>query len=64
MSDYTLEQANEQIEKSVGELYRGFYMLRQLGEYKEEYDSMGSLLNMLITDRNYLRKTYNIGIEE
>ena len=46
------------IENAVGELYRGFYRLRQQKQYKEEYDSMGALLNMLMQDRDYIRKTY------
>jgi hypothetical protein len=36
------------IENAVGELYRGFYRLRQQKQYQEEYDSMGALLNMLM----------------
>jgi hypothetical protein len=46
------------IENAVGELYRGFYRLRQQKQYQEEYDSMGALLNMLMQDRDYIRKTY------
>lgn len=48
------------IENAVGELYRGFFKLRQSKQYQEEYNSMGSLLNMLMQDRQYLRKTYKV----
>jgi hypothetical protein len=46
------------IENAVGELYRGYYLLRQQKRYQEEYDSMGTLMDMLLKDRDYLRKTY------
>lgn len=60
MSDYTMEQATEVIENAVGELYRGFFMLRKMNQYKEEYDQMGILLNMLMQDRDFLRKNYPV----
>ena len=53
-----VEEANAIIEKAVGELYRGLYRLRQLKEYQEEYDSMGTIINMLMEDRNWIRSTY------
>jgi len=60
MSNYTLEQATEVIENAVGELYRGYFMLRQMNEHKEEYNQMGTLLNMLMQDRDYLRKNHSV----
>ena len=54
------EDPNTIIENAVGELYRGFYKLSQSKQYQEEYDSMGSLLNMLMQDRQHLRKTYKV----
>lgn len=50
------------IENGVGEIYRGFYRLRQAGEYQEEYDSMGAILNMLMQDRMHLLKTQKVKI--
>jgi hypothetical protein len=52
------DDPNEIIENAVGELYRGFYRLRQQKQYQEEYDSMGTLMDMLLKDRDYIRKTY------
>lgn len=49
---------NKIIDNAVGELYRGFYRMRQQKQYKEEYDAMGALLNMLMQDREHIRKTY------
>ncbi len=46
------------IEDAVGELYRGYYRLRQQKQYQKEYDSMGVLMDMLLRDRDYIRKTY------
>lgn len=46
------------VESAIGELYRGFYRMRQQKQYKEEYDAMGALLNMLMQDREHIRKTY------
>lgn len=51
------------IEDAVGELYRGYYRLRQQKQYQKEYDSMGVLMDMLLRDRDYLRKTY-LGVDD
>ena len=55
-----IEQANKIIEDAVGQLYRGFFQLRRAGEYQEEYDSMGTIIGMLMSDRLYLAKKYEI----
>jgi len=48
------------IENGVGEIYRGFYRLRTSEQYQREYDEMGALLNMLMEDRDYLRKNKGV----
>ena len=53
-----IDEANFIIEDAVGEMYKGFFRLRELNEYQEEYDSMGAILNMLMQDRDNLRKKY------
>ena len=55
-----LEKIESEIETAIGELYRGFYRLRQLEAYQVEYDNMGALLNMLMQDRMHLLKTYKV----
>ena len=35
-----IDEANFIIEDAVGEMYKGFFRLRELNEYQEEYDSM------------------------
>lgn len=54
------DDANEIIEQAVGKLYLGFYKLRSTERYQDEYDQMGVLMNMLMTDRQYLRAKYNL----
>jgi hypothetical protein len=54
--------ANDQIEKAVGELYSAYFKLRQAKQYQEEYDSMGTLLNMLMKDRQELRQKYKVNV--
>ena len=53
-----IDKATEIIENAVGELYRGFFILRQAEEYEEEYRSMDTLINMLIQDAQYLYKKH------
>jgi len=55
-----LQEIEKIIENGVGEIYRGFFRLRQAGEYQEEYDSMGAVLNMLMQDRMHLLKTHKV----
>jgi uncharacterized lipoprotein YehR (DUF1307 family) len=57
-----LEKANLLIEQSVGEMYRGFFQLRELKEYQEEYDAMGVIINMLQADRQVLREKHGVKI--
>lgn len=52
--------AEQIIEKAVGELYSGYFKLRQAKQYQEEYDSMGLLMNMLMKDRAQLRAKHGI----
>ena len=48
------------IENAVGELYKGFYRLRKSEQFQREYDEMGVIINMLMQDRDHLRKTYKV----
>jgi hypothetical protein len=52
------DDPNEIIDNAVGELYRGYYLLRKQKRYQEEYDSIGTLMFMLMQDRDHIRKTY------
>lgn len=57
-----IEKIEAEIETAIGELYRGFYRLRKLEAYQEEYENMGALMNMLMQDRMHLLKKYNINL--
>lgn len=59
----TIEDAHERIEKAVGDLYGGLFILRSLKQYNEEYFQMGVLMNMLMKDRAYMRNRYQIDEE-
>ncbi len=62
MSEEEFNKAKMIIENAVGELYRGYYRLRQGQQYQEEYDSMGALMSMLMRDREHIRqKHYVVG---
>lgn len=62
MSEEEFNETKMIIENAVGELYRGYYRLRQGQQYQEEYDCMGALITMLMQDRDYIRKKYNVVI--
>lgn len=55
-----MNEADKIIEDAVGNLYRGYFKLRQAEKYQEEYDAMGTLINMLMRDREHLRQTYRV----
>lgn len=57
-----MTDAEKIIEEAIGNLYRGYFKLRQEKRYQEEYDSMGTLINMLTKDRQHLRSKYEISI--
>jgi hypothetical protein len=54
------DEIEEIIENGVGELFRGFYRLRESEQYQREYDTMGTIINMLMQDRDHLRKNYKV----
>ena len=55
-----VEEANTIIENAVGELYRGFFKLRQAGQVQDEYTQMGTLMSMLMKDRDHIRKNHTV----
>lgn len=55
-----IEKIEAEIETAIGELYRGFYRLRKLEAYQEEYENMGALMTMLMQDRMHLLKKHKI----
>ena len=54
------DEIEEIIENAVGELYRGFFRLRESKQYQREYDTMGSIINMLMVDREHTLKKYGV----
>ena len=54
------DEIEEIIENAVGELYRGFFRLRESKQYQREYDTKGHIINMLMEDRDYIRKEYGV----
>ena len=54
------DEIEELIENAVGELYRGFFRLRQTKQYQREYDEMGAIIHMLTQDRAHLRQSYEV----
>lgn len=54
------ENLEKQMEEAVANLYVVFFKMRQAKEYQQEYDAMGSIVNMLTQDRNFLRSKYNV----
>lgn len=54
MNTTTTGNAEARLEKAVGELYAALMHMRKIGMYQEEYDIMGTIINMLIEDRHHL----------
>lgn len=54
------DDIDEMIEVAVGELWKNFHRLRKAERYQDEYDIMGTVLNMLSSDRQFLRQKYKV----
>lgn len=50
----------DRVEIAIGDLYSALFNLRKEGNVQEEYDSMSTLANMLLSDMNHIRKNYKI----
>jgi hypothetical protein len=48
------------IENGLGEMFRGFYRLRETCQYQREYDTKGIIISMLMEDRMHLLKTHGV----
>lgn len=48
------------IEDGYATMMRGFFRLRKSGQYQREYDTMGHIINLLMEDRQHLRKTQKV----
>ena len=44
-----------EVEAAIEKLYTAFFHLRIEGKFQEEYDAVGTLINMLVEDRQTLR---------
>jgi len=58
-----MSQDDDPVEVAIGKLYQEFYKLRLAGKYQEEYDAMGTLINMLSVDRQHMRSKTKYGIK-
>lgn len=54
---------DDPIGNAVGILYMEFYRLRKQNKYKEEYDNMGFVMDMLARSREEMREKYPEVIE-
>lgn len=50
------------IEEGYAKMMLGFYKLRTSGQHQREYDSMGHVIDLLMQDRQYIRKTYKVDL--
>ena len=60
--DPAIDEIESIIENAVGELYRGLFRLRDSKQYQREYDTMGTIINMLMKDRDHIRRTYKVNM--
>lgn len=56
----TDNEADTLIEEGYAKMMTGFYRLRKAGLIKDEYDQMGVIIDMLMEDRQHIRKTYKV----
>lgn len=57
---FNIDETENIIEAGIGEIYRGFFRLRTTEQFQREYDTMGTIISMLMKDREHLRKNFDI----
>lgn len=50
------------LEEGYARMMLAFYKLRKSGQIQREYDSMGHIINLLMEDRQHIRKTYKVNL--
>ena len=61
-NDDIADEADALIEEGYAKMMVGFYRLRKAGLIQDEYDQMGVIINMLLEDRQHIRKTYKVNV--
>lgn len=56
----TTEELETRFEEAVGQMYAALYNMRKAGLYQEEYDAMGTVIRMMIQDREVLRLKHGV----
>lgn len=51
---------NQLFEDGFASIALGAFKLRKEGKYQEAYDELGVVLNLIMEDRQELRKLYNV----
>lgn len=59
-SAVTTEELETRFEEAVGQMYAALYNMRKAGLYQEEYDAMGTVIRMMIQDREVLRLKHGV----
>ena len=52
--------AQELFEDGFSEIMLGAFKLRKEGKYQEAYDDLGIVLNLIMQDREEIRKMYKV----
>lgn len=54
------DKIEHEVEEAIGDLYLNFYRMRVAGQYQREYDTMGTIIDMLAQDRQLIREKYGV----
>lgn len=54
------DKIENEVEEAIGDLYLNFYRMRVAGQYQREYDTMGTIIDMLAQDRQLIREKYGV----
>jgi hypothetical protein len=60
MTDRIDDEVEKILENGFSEIYRALFRMRERKEYQREYDAMGTVISILMTDREFMRKKYEI----
>ena len=55
-----VERAYQKIEDGYATMMTGLFILREAGLDQEAYDELGTVLSLIMEDRQYLRENKNV----
>lgn len=54
------DREDNDIEDGVAKIYGALFRMRKANQYQREYDALGTIINMMMEERRFIREKYKV----